>query len=157
MALFATTHIANDDILMISVHSHAGSKGDLLKDDVMTICKEIKRRNATNVLIGGDTGPPITTGFVSECGFHPLEKTNKKKGLRFEPTWRVDCPSHGPPQAKFSQGDWLLARGPGFPLAEKDTSLSVFYPYRLLKGNKYDCISDHAIIALETNFAGAGG
>ena len=156
MALFATTRIGNDDILLVSVHSHAGSKADLFKDDAIAVCKEIKRRNATNALLGGDTGPPFTTTLVSDCGFHHLEQTNKRKGRRFQPTWRVDCPDGEPPRAKFARGDWMLARGPGFPLIEKETSLFVFYPYRKLKDDKYECISDHAMIAMETDFVGGG-
>lgn len=152
MALFATTHIGDESILLVSVHSHAGSPKNLFRDDALAVCKEIRRRNATNVLLGGDTGPPFTSTLVSDCGFHPLEKTNKRKGRRFQPTWRVDCPDGGPPHAKFSRGDWLLARGPGFPLAEQETVLSVLYPYKKLAEGKYDCISDHAMIAMETDF-----
>lgn len=152
MALFATTHIGDEHILLISVHSHAGSPKNLFSDDARAVCKEIHRRNITNILLGGDTGPPFTSTLVSECGFHPLEKTNKRSGRRFQPTWRVDCPDGESPRAKFSRGDWLLARGPNFPLVEKETTLSVFYPYKKLEGGKYNCISDHAMIAMETDF-----
>ena len=56
MALFATTHIANTTILLVSVHSHAGSQKYLFKRDAQLICTEILKRNASNVLLGGDTG-----------------------------------------------------------------------------------------------------
>ena len=66
MALFATTHIGNDTILLVSVHGHAGSKGHLFQEDAMMVCNEIQRRNATNVLLGGDTGPPFINPLVSD-------------------------------------------------------------------------------------------
>ncbi|KAK1739538.1 hypothetical protein QTG54_010081 [Skeletonema marinoi] len=154
MALFATTHIGNDTILLVSVHGHAGSKGHLFQEDAMMVCNEIQRRNATNVLLGGDTGPPFINPLVSDCGFYPLEKTNKKNGRRFQPTWRVDCPNGDAPRAKFARGDWLLARGGGFSSlggADDNTSLSVVYPY-IMRDTKYECVSDHAMIAMETDF-----
>ncbi|KAL7453061.1 hypothetical protein ACHAWC_004746 [Mediolabrus comicus] len=154
MALFATTHIGGDTILLVSVHSHSGSKGRLFEEDAKLVCDEIQRRNATNVLLGGDTGPPFINPLVSDCGFYPLEKTNKKNGRRFQPTWRVDCPNGEAPRAKFQRGDWLLARGAGFSSLEEtddNTSLSVVYPY-IMKDKKYECISDHAMLAMETDF-----
>ena len=150
MALFAETHLGENSILLISVHSHAGSKKELFKSDAEIICSKIRKRNATNVLLGGDTGAPLTTSLVSDCGFHPLEKTNKRTGKKYQPTWRVDCPNGEAPRAKFGRGDWLLARG-AFSLKADDTELSVIYPY-IMNGNKYECVSDHAMISMETNF-----
>ncbi len=154
MALFATTHIGNNAILLVSVHSHAGSKNQLHKEDAKLVCNEIERRNATNVLLGGDTGPSFINPLVSDCGFYPPEKTNKKNGRRFQPTWRVDCPNGEAPRAKFQRGDWMLARGAGFSSlrgADDNTSLSVVYPY-IMKNEKYECVSDHAMLAIETDF-----
>ncbi len=154
MALFATTHIGSDTILLVSVHSHSGSKVHLFQEDAKLVCDEIQRRNATNVLLGGDTGPPFINPLVSDCGFYPLEMTNKKNGRRFQPTWRVDCPNGEAPRARFQRGDWLLARGAGFSSlggTDDKTSLSVVYPY-IMKDNKYECVSDHAMIAMETDF-----
>ena len=154
MALFATTHIGNDAILLVSVHSHSGSKNQWHKEDAKLVCNEIERRNATNVLLGGDTGPSFINPLVSDCGFYPLDKTNKKNGRRFQPTWRVDCPNGEAPRAKFQRGDWMMARGAGFSSlgrADDNTTLSVVYPY-IMKNEKFECVSDHAMLAMETDF-----
>jgi hypothetical protein len=92
----------------------------------------------------------LTTSLVSDCGFHPLEQTNKRRGKGYQPTWRVDCPNGEAPRAKFGRGDWLLAKG-SFSLLDDDTELSVIYPY-IMNDNKYECVSDHAMISMETNF-----
>jgi hypothetical protein len=63
----------------------------------------------------------------------------------------VDCPHGETPIAKFQRGDWLLLKGAAFPCKEERTTLSVFYPY-VMDREKYNCISDHAIIAIETDF-----
>jgi len=60
-----------------------------------------------------------------------------------------------PPRARFQKGDRLLARGaPGISSlggTDDNTSLSGVYPF-IMKDKKYECVSDHAMIAMETDF-----
>jgi hypothetical protein len=103
MALFAQVRTDMGDVLVISIHTHSGSKCNLLKQDVRTICNEIKNKwsdngngngsgkNDINVLMGGDIDMPIPETLVSECGFFDLKKTNSKqrRSNRLVPTWKV--------------------------------------------------------------------
>jgi hypothetical protein len=49
-----------------------------------------------------------------------------------------------------------VARGAGFSSlglggADDNTTLSVVYPY-IMKDKKFECVSDHAMITIETDF-----
>ena len=93
MALF--TLIQTDqvglDILVISIHAHAGSKRHLLEQDAKLVCDEIQAYSTPNVIIGGDIDRPIPQKLVSDCGFFPLTTTNSayESTNKLIPSWRV--------------------------------------------------------------------
>lgn len=91
MALLAQSSTDMGDILVISIHAHAGSKANLLKSDAMKICDAIKKWKIPNVLLGGDVANPIPRELAASCDFFDLQKTNnqKSKGGGFASTWRV--------------------------------------------------------------------
>ncbi|KAL7461902.1 hypothetical protein ACHAXS_002310 [Conticribra weissflogii] len=90
MALFALIQTEYSDILVVSVHTHSGSKRTLLEEDAKLLCSEIHKYSTTNVIIGGDLAAPVPQRLVSECGFFELKMTNSHNGRgRLTPSWKI--------------------------------------------------------------------
>jgi hypothetical protein len=151
MALFATTLVGNTEFLLISMHTHAGSKKHLLQRDAEVVCNQISLFNSSVVIIGGDIYRDTVDAFVEKCGFLPLEATNQKEGNAFKSSWKVNCPNAGPPVASKGRGDWVLARGEGLRVDKE--SLTTVHPYVKSEDDTYECISDHSIVGFQASLS----